>query len=203
VLHRVRTSARRGLSEPARWAALLAGGLPVLAFPAPNLELLAWVGLTPGLLLMVTAPARREAAVRGWWFGTGYLLAAMYWLIPNLGPGLLLVTLVIGALWAGVGLAAWVTMAGRVTAGRAAAALVLVPSAWLTTEYLRSWQGFGGPWAVLGVSQWQHPAVLALAAVGGVWLVTFALVMANTGIVIAVRARSPSRSPRPARPPGR
>ena len=189
MLHRVRTSARRGLSEPARWAALLAGGLPVLAFPAPNLELLAWVGLTPGLLLMVTAPARREAAVRGWWFGTGYLLAAMYWLIPNLGPGLLLVTLVIGALWAGVGLAAWVTMAGRVTAGRAAAALVLVPSAWLTTEYLRSWQGFGGPWAVLGVSQWQHPAVLALAAVGGVWLVTFALVMANTGIVIAVRAR--------------
>jgi apolipoprotein N-acyltransferase len=189
VFHRVRTSARHGLSQPARWAALLAGGLPVLAFPAPDLELLAWVGLIPGLLLMVTAPTGREAAVRGWWFGTGYLLAAMYWLIPNLGPGLLLVAIVIGALWAGVGLAARATMAGPVTAGRAAAALVLVPSAWLSTEWLRSWQGFGGPWAVLGVSQWQHPAVLALAAVGGVWLVTFALVMANTGLVIAIRAR--------------
>jgi apolipoprotein N-acyltransferase len=189
VLHRARTAAWRGLSQPAHYGALLAGGLPVLAFPDPNLELLAWVGLIPGLLLMVSAATAREAAVRGWWFGTGYLLAAMYWLIPNLGPGLLLVTVVIGALWAGVGLAAWVTMAGRVTAVRAAAALVLVPSAWLATEYLRSWQGFGGPWAVLGVSQWQHPAVLALAAVGGVWLVTFALVMANTGIVIAIRAR--------------
>ncbi len=189
VLHRVATSARRGLSQPARYGALLAGGLPVLAFPAPDLELLAWIGLAPGLLLMASAATRREAAVRGWWFGTGYLLAAMYWLIPNLGPGLLLVAIVIGALWAGVGLAVRVTMAGPVTPGRAVAALVLVPSAWLVTEYLRSWQGFGGPWAVLGVSQWQHPAVLALAAVGGVWLVTFALVMANTGIVLAIRAR--------------
>jgi len=169
---------------------LLAGALPVLAFPDANLEQLAWVGLIPGLLLMVSAPTRRESAVRGWWFGTGYLLAAMYWLLPNLGPGLLLVAIVIGALWAGVGLAAWETMAPPVTVPRAAAALVLVPSAWLVTEWLRSWQGFGGPWAVLGVSQWQHPAVLALAAVGGVWLVTFALVAANTGLVIAIRARA-------------
>jgi apolipoprotein N-acyltransferase len=44
---------------------------------------------------------------------------------------------------------------------------------------------------VLGASQWQHPAVLALAAVGGVWLVTFALVAANTGVLIALAAREP------------
>jgi apolipoprotein N-acyltransferase len=169
---------------------LVAGALPVLAFPAPNLELLAWVGLVPGLLLMVAAPTRREAAVRGWWFGTGYLLAAMYWLAPNLGPGLLLVAIVLGFLWSGVGLAAWVTLRPPVTPARALGALALVPSAWLVTEWLRSWQGIGGPWAVLGVSQWQHPAVLALAALGGVWLVSFALVAANTGVVIAMVARN-------------
>jgi apolipoprotein N-acyltransferase len=39
---------------------------------------------------------------------------------------------------------------------------------------------------VYGVSQWQHPAVLALAAVGGVWLISFALVMANVAIVLAI-----------------
>jgi len=49
--------------------------------------------------------------------------------------------------------------------------------------------GFGGPWDVLGASQWQHPAVLALAAVGGVWLISFALVAANTGIAILLLAR--------------
>ena len=43
---------------------------------------------------------------------------------------------------------------------------------------------------MLGASQWQHPAVLALAAVGGVWLVTFALVLANTGLAVAILART-------------
>jgi apolipoprotein N-acyltransferase len=57
------------------------------------------------------------------------------------------------------------------------------------TEWARSWQGFGGPWDVLGASQWQHPAVLALAAVGGVWLISFALVAANTAIAILLLAR--------------
>jgi apolipoprotein N-acyltransferase len=178
----------RGLSHPVRYAALLAGALPVLAFPAPDLEFLAWFALVPGLLLMRAAPTWREAAVRGWWFGAGYLLAALYWLIPNLGPGLLGVAIVLGALWSGVGLACWGLLRSPVTIRRALAALALVPSCWLVSEWIRSWQGIGGPWAVFGVSQWQHPAVLALAAVGGVWLVSFALVAANTGIVIAVAA---------------
>jgi apolipoprotein N-acyltransferase len=171
-----------------RYAVLLAGALPVLAFPAPNLEFLAWFGLVPGLALMRAAPTAREAAARGWWFGAGYLLAALYWLIPNLGPGLLGVAIVLGALWSGVGLATWGLLRSPVTARRALAALALVPSCWLVSEWIRSWQGIGGPWAVYGASQWQHPAILALAAVGGVWLVSFALVAANTGILIAMAA---------------
>jgi len=72
---------------------------------------------------------------------------------------------------------------------------VVVPSYWLVIEWIRSWQGFGGPWALLGASQWQHPAVLGLAAVGGVWLVSFAIVAANTGIVILLTAgRAPIRA---------
>src|SRR6516165_6289752 len=129
------------LAQPPRYAALAAGVLPVLCFPAPSLGFLAWVVLVPGLLLMRAAPSAREAAVRGWWFGAGFIMAAHYWLLPNIGPALLLVALALGA-----------------------------------------------PWALLGASQWQHPAMLALASVGGVWLVSFALVAANTGIVILVTA---------------
>ncbi len=173
---------------------LLAGALPVLAFPAPNLEFLAWFGLVPGLLLMRAAPTGREAAMRGWWFGAGYLLAALYWLIPNIGPGLLGVAIVLGLLWSCVGLATWRLLRSPVTPGRALAALAVVPSCWLVTEWIRSWQAIGGPWAVFGTSQWQHPAILALAALGGVWLVSFALVAANTGLVVAlVAARTPVR----------
>ena len=180
----------RGFAQPVHYAALICGALPVLAFPAPNLEFIAWFGLVPGLLLMHAAPTQRGAAARGWWFGAGFLLAALYWLLPNLGPGLLLVVAVLGALWASVGAATWGLLRSPVSPGRALAALVVVPSCWVAVDWVRSWPGFGGPWAVYGTSQWQHPAILALAAVGGVWLVSFALVAANTGILIVLVARS-------------
>jgi apolipoprotein N-acyltransferase len=178
----------RGLAKPGRYAVLVAGALPVLAFPGLNLELLGWCGLVPGMLLIHRSASAREAAVRGWWFGTGFLLAALYWLLPNLGPALLLVAVVFGVAWTGFGVATWALLRPPVSAARALAALVVVPSYWLVTEWARSWQGFAGPWAVLGTSQWQHPAILALASVGGVWLVSFALVAANTGILVVIVA---------------
>ncbi len=179
----------RAFGRPVRYAALVAGVLPALAFPAPNLEFVAWFGLVPGMLLFRSAPSAREAAVRGWWFGTGFLLAALDWLAPNLGPGLLLIAVFIGALWTIFGAATWGLLRPPITPLRALAALAVVPSCWLVADWVRSWQGFGGPWAVYGASQWQHPAILALAALGGVWLVGFALVAANTGILIALAAR--------------
>jgi len=188
----------RALTNPIRYAALVAGALPVLAFPAANLEFLAWFGLVPGLLIMRAAASAREAAVRGWWFGAGFILAAHYWLTPNIGPGLLLVAIALGALWIPVAISTWLllgTPAGQGTTGaraaRAAAALLVVPSWWLVIEWIRSWQALGGPWALLGASQWQHPAVLGLAAAGGVWLVSFAIVAANTGIVILLTGGPP------------
>jgi apolipoprotein N-acyltransferase len=178
------------MAKPARYGAAAAGALPALAFPAPNLEPLAWVALVPGLLLIHRSASAREAAVRGGWFGAGFLLATLWWLVPNIGPGLLLVAVVIGSLWAGVGLATWGLLRPPVTVGRALAALVVVPSTWLVVELIRSWQALGGPWALLGATQWQHPTMLALAAIGGVWLVSAALVAANTGLLIAVAATS-------------
>ena len=179
----------RAFAQPLRYAALGAGVLPILAFPQLNLEFLGWCGLVPGILLMRASPSAREAAIRGWWLGAGFFLAALYWLIPNIGPALLLVAVVFGALGAGFGVAAWALLRAPLRPARALAALAVLPGYWVFTEWARSWQGFGGPWDVLGTSQWQHPEVLALAAVGGVWLISFALVAANTGIAILLLAR--------------
>jgi apolipoprotein N-acyltransferase len=167
---------------------LLLGGLLILAFPAPDLEFLAWFGLVPGLVLIVSSPTVREGGIRAWWLGAGYLIAALYWMAPEIGPGVLLVGAVMGALWVPFGAAARALLRPPVSWPRALAALVVVPSCWLLTEWLRSWQALGGPWAVFGASQWQHPAVLALAAVGGVWLISFALVLANVAIVLVIES---------------
>jgi apolipoprotein N-acyltransferase len=179
----------RAFAKPFRYAALAAGALPALAFPGLNLEFLGWCGLVPAILIIAAAPSAREAAVRGWWLGAGFILASLYWLIPSIGPALLLVAVVFGALWTGFGVAAWALLRSPLRPARALAALAVLPGYWVFTEWARSWQGFGGPWDVLGASQWQHPAVLALAAVGGAWLISFALVAANTGITILLLAR--------------
>src|SRR5215471_21313163 len=126
-----------GLAQPPRYAALAAGVLPVVCFPAPSLGWLAWVVLVPGLLLMRAAPSAREAAVRGWWFGAGFIMAAHYWLLPNIGPALLLVAVVLGVLWVPVGVSARVLLRPPITAARALAALVVVPSCWLVIEWIR------------------------------------------------------------------
>src|SRR3984957_20604312 len=165
----------RAFAKPLRYAALAAGALPTLAFPQANLGFLGWGGVVPALPLNRGAAAARKAAVRVGWMGARFFLAALYWLIPNIGPALLLVAVVFGLLGAGFGVAAWALLRSPLRPARAAAAIAVLPSYWVFTEWARSWQGFGGPWDVLGASQWQHPAVLALAAVGGVWLISFAL----------------------------
>ncbi len=182
----------RSLAHPVRYAVLAAGGLPVLVFPAPNLEFLAWFALVPGLLAMHRSPSAREAAVRGGWFGAGYFLAALWWVAPEIGPALLLVAAAFGALWPGVGLAVWGLLRPPVSAGRALAAVVVVPCVWLVIDLIRSWQALGGPWALYGASQWRHPVMLALAAVGGVWLITAVLVAANTAILVALVSARPA-----------
>ncbi|MFI6516102.1 apolipoprotein N-acyltransferase [Spirillospora sp. NPDC050679] len=166
-----------------RVTAVAAGALPVLAFPRTDLGWAAWFALVPGMALMRSGSGR-EAAVRGWCFGTGYLLAALYWTLPNIGPALPLVALVFGAPWA-----VWGAAVRRLIPERPLAALLVLPSGWVAIELIRSWPRLGGPWALLGASQWGSPAVLELARLGGVWLLSFVLVLVNTAVLLVVVTR--------------
>jgi apolipoprotein N-acyltransferase len=169
-----------------RAATVAAGALPVLAFPAPALWWLAWFGLVPWLMLLVRAPSAREAAVRAWFGGGGFLFAMHYWLLPNLGPFLVLVVTALGALWIPWGACVWWLLAGPLTGRRSAAAVLLVPAGWVMIEVARSWSSLGGPWGLIGASQWRMPAMLAPASLGGVWLVSYLVVAANTAVAVAL-----------------
>lgn len=170
-----------------RWAlAPAAGALPALAFPAPSLWWWAYAALVPWLLLLRSADGGRRAAVEGWLGGTGFLLATHHWLAPNLHVFLVVVAALLGLLWAPWGWLVRRLLAGSPGPGRAVAAVVLVPSAWLVIELVRSWEYLGGPWALLGASQWQVPPALRLASLGGVWLVTVWVVAVNTVLAVLV-----------------
>jgi apolipoprotein N-acyltransferase len=177
---------------PARLAALAAGGVLALAFPAPAWWWLAPVGLVPLLLLAAAAPAGREAAALAWLGGVGFFLAVNAFLVPKVGPFMVPLAMLLAVLWLPLGWLAWRLLGRRAGAGpgpgpaRLALALLLVPSALVAGEAVRSWEGLGGPWGLLGASQWNQPRLLSVAALGGVWAVSLLLAAVNVAVAAAL-----------------
>ncbi|MFE3634473.1 apolipoprotein N-acyltransferase [Streptomyces sp. NPDC059168] len=174
--------------------AALAGALPVLAFPAPALWWFAYVALVPWILLARSAPTARRAAYDGWCGGFGFMVAVHHWLLPSLHVFIFLIAGLLGVLWAPWGLLVRRFLCAAASPARGAAALLVLPSAWLAVELVRSWQGLGGPWGMLGSSQWQVGPALRLASVGGVWLLSFLVVAVNVAVAVLVSVRA-SRIP--------
>ncbi|WP_406461158.1 apolipoprotein N-acyltransferase [Streptomyces sp. NBC_00111] len=167
-------------------AALCAGALPALAFPAPSLRWFAYVALVPWLLLIRSSGTARRAAVDGWLGGTGFMLAVHHWLMPSLHVFILLLAALLGLLWAPWGVLVARLLGGSPSVRLSVVAAAVVPSGWLMIELVRSWEGLGGPWGLLGASQWDVPLALRTASVGGVWLVSLAVVAVNTLVALLV-----------------
>jgi apolipoprotein N-acyltransferase len=139
--------------------------------------------------------------LRGWIGGIGFVAATLYWLLPNLIYFFPLAVALVALLWLPWGLLVWAllspsavtrsaaAMPGRLGWKRSLLALVAVPAGWVLIETVRSWKPFGGPWALLGTSQWNHPAELGLASIGGAWLLSFAIMLVNTCIVLMLTER--------------
>ncbi|MET9375636.1 apolipoprotein N-acyltransferase [Streptomyces sp. NPDC002992] len=160
--------------------------MPALAFPGPALWWFAYVALVPWLLLLRTAPTARRAALEGWLGGIGFMAAMHHWLLPSLHVFLLVLAAFLGLLWLPWGWLVRAMLGDGPSGPRAAAAILVVPSGWLMIELVRSWEGLGGPWGLLGASQWQVAPALRLASVGGVWLVSLLVVAVNTAVALLV-----------------
>ena len=173
-------------------AALVVGALPALAFPAPSWWWLAWFGLIPLLLMVRAAPSAWEGSVRAGLGVAGFVLATQYWLAPFVGPLLVVLAAGFGLLWLPWGWLAHRLLSPPAGQGRTAAAVVVLPSAWVAAEVVRSWPPLGGPWASLGASQSGQPVTLASASLGGVWLTSFLVVAVNTALAAVIVHRGAS-----------
>lgn len=175
-----------------RWRgglAVMSGVLLALSFPRFNLGPLAFGGLVPLLVALDGVPA-----LQGTYLGiiTGLVcyLLSIPWVVHTmttygglplpLGFLLLIALSLYLALYVGI-FAYGVT---RFSAGGALIYLVGVPALWVGLEYARTFLLSGFPWNLLGYSQYQNLSVIQIAAVTGVYGISFLLVLTNAGIAL-------------------
>lgn len=191
-----------GRLSRARVALLLASALlHALAFPPWSLTGLAWVALAPFLLaLRGLDPWRGFAA--GWIWGSAACWGVAYWIAPALEHyyeqpwwfGILFCVFASQILW-GSYYAVFAAVACRIAARSAGAARVLlIAAAWVGAELARARLMTGEPWLLLGYALVPQPAMIQIADVGGVYLLSFVVMVVNAAAaeVVAVAAATGS-----------
>ncbi len=162
--------------------AAVAGILTAIAFPKINAMFLAWISLIPLFFLLAQVRPRRGFLL-GWIAGTFFYGILIVW-IPNvpahygglpLSLSLLIyviLILLLGLTWAVFG---WGFALLRRRLGEAA--FYAAPFLWVALEYAATHLLTGFPWGLLGLSQFKNTAFIQVAAITGIYGVSFLLVM--------------------------
>jgi apolipoprotein N-acyltransferase len=184
-----------------RWAplwALLAGALAVLSF-AP----LSWwpVQIASLALLLWLAAGQasvRRAALIGWCFSLGWMVAGTYWLYismhdyggmpaPMAAAAVLLLSAAM-ALYAAMAMAAGTWLRLRCALSPAATLLLAYPPLWALGEWLRGWIATGFPWIASGYAHVNSP-LAGFAPLIGVYGIGWLAVMLAACVVLAFSSR--------------
>ncbi len=166
---------------------ILTGLLCALAHPKANLFPLAFVGLLPWFWALKKG---LSGFIGGWIAGFSYFMPLLYWLVPvmthfgGLPPlaawGVLaLLALYLALYWALVS-----TLIQRHGLLEGDLAALLVPAVWVAGEFLRGKLFYGFPWGFLGASQARFLPFIQIADLGGIYAVSFLVVLANVGLFL-------------------
>ena len=180
-----------GSRAVARYRPAITGVLLACCFPSVGLHALGWVALAP-LFLHCASTRPRQGAVSFFVAGCVFHGLLLQWLLGNLHWaggwaiwGYALVCVALSLFWAVFG-ALWCALRPHLPS------LLLAPvtvALWCAMEALQNtlFTGFG--WGALGYAQASNPWVLQLGAVGGVTLVSAAVVAVNALVAQAVADR--------------
>ncbi len=166
-------------SRRARYgSAALSGALLALAFPPFALRFLAWVALVPWFVVLLRDRAeghRRPACIFGFvFFGVG---VSWLWQVFFLFPILLAAYLLLYPLLLVVLLRAAAPLGRGVQA-------VLLPATWVALDLLREHLFTGFPWLYPGHALAGSENLVQAADLGGVPLLSFAVVLANAALAL-------------------
>ena len=169
--------------------------LLILSFPDFDLYLLAWISLAPVLVAIARRPAPFRALILGWAMGTVFFYTTCYWLTYSmthyggLPPVVAYLLLIPGAMVTGVFPGLFASLLALALKRWGPLALALAPVLWPATEWLRL--GVTGQlWNALGYSQAYHPMLIQSARWGGVYAVSFLILMGNTSVALLFVRRS-------------
>lgn len=200
--------------------AVLSGALMGLAFPPADLPWLVWVALVPLLWAVQRQPSGLWAFLPG--IATGFVFflitihpatSAYVWsgwqtaATPEEHEAMIAWQyLVLNVVW--VGLSLWgalfwgvcTLLLSRLAQGSLwRLALLAPPIVVAVTEWLRSLATFDYQWAFLGNATVHLENILQLGALGGVWLLSWLVVLVNVGILsLLLLWRRPRQWPLPA-----
>ena len=193
VPHRRRniaTLARAGAPTLAEVALVAASALLlILTFPNFDLWFLAWVALVPLLVVIALTRNGARAFLLGWLWGVIFFYGSCWWLTyPIIHYGhisawfaypLLLPPVVLVAIFP----ALFCLLVDRLIAHFGSASVCMAPLIWVSLESARyAVTGLG--WNALGYSQAFHPVLIQSARWGGVYAVSFLLILSNSAIVL-------------------
>lgn len=162
----------------------------ILIFAFPNFEFwfLAFIGLVP---FLIAVEAEKESFIKsflkGWVFGTVFFFGTCWWLtfapityakVPTL---LAYFLLLIATAVAGIYLALFSGVFSLVLKRFGNWGIFSAPFIWTATEFLRLWTT-GNNWNAIGYSQAFNENLIQTASVGGVFLVSFFIVLLNSYI---------------------
>ena len=171
---------------------ILSGIMLGLPFLIPKLAILAWVGLVP-FLKGLEDKSWQQSFKLGWVFGLTFLIISSKWLLQPIikfsGYPLtisVLIFLICAAILA-LYFALLTIILNFLKKHFEISLLILVPLAWTGIEFLRSIYSFQFLFGFLGYTQSFIPELIQLAQVGGVYLVTFIIVLVNTIFYLAVK----------------
>jgi apolipoprotein N-acyltransferase len=163
-------------------ALLYALSLPSFASPS-GWAPLAWVCLVPLLVALALVPYGRgvfygtsagvvATLLVNFWLGTFNLLSLQFAAVVAVAQYLPFMAVAL-------------LIARRVRPG---ARFVVLPSAWVVFDWVRSLGFLGYPWGMIGTSQYAAPLVIQTASIGGVWMVSFLVLLVNGVAASAVAA---------------
>ncbi len=181
-----------GLKKRDYILALLSGALLAVAFPKPELSILAWFAFVP-LLLVAGRQSPGKAFRLGFVAGVAAYCGILYWInivVTTYGKLPLAVSIMVFLmlacyLAAYVGVFMYLVRKGE---EKGIPVILSFPVLWVGLEYLRSFLMTGFPWASLGYSQYRLLPLIQIADITGVYGPSFLIALANIVVYLVIKS---------------